>query len=285
LFLEPRVAFLASGEHTHFKVGAGIHHQNMHLLTNDGLGLPTDIWIPANNVLEPQKSWMINAAFGYRSDGGYQFGGDIYYKKLSKISSSFKEGAEIAVNEAVDWEALVPTGEGKAVGFEIYAEKEVGSNVFTTNYTYSTSTRTFPDLNTGRVFDFGYNRRHSFKFSYIFRLSKFSEFLVNWTYQSGAKFSMPENITINPNGAPVVLFLDKNNASFPDFHRMDVGFTFFSEYKRSRTKLFLGAFNAYNRSNPFYTELKRDVKEPGRFNFVQIALPGFTPTISYSLVF
>jgi hypothetical protein len=281
---QPRIALLANSDYVHFKLGASRMHQNMHILTNDGLGLPTDVWIPVSNRLAPQKSWLFNAAFGFRSDAGYRFGADVYYKLFSFISTS-REGGGTDIHAVSNWQDEIPTGKGTAYGFEIYAEKETGNNIFSTNYTYSISDRLFPDLNTNRPFDFGFNRVHNFKFSYVFRLSKFSEFLINWSYQSGNKFSLPINVTIDPNGIPVVIYKEKNNASFPDFHRLDLGFTFYNAYPWGRSKLFLGLFNAYNRQNPFYTELARDSKQNGKFYFNQYSLPSLLPTISFGISF
>jgi outer membrane receptor for ferrienterochelin and colicin len=282
--LQPRFSLLASSENVHFKVGASRMHQNLHILTNDGLGLPTDVWIPVSNIVSPQKSWLFNAAFGYRSDGGYRFGTDVYYKKFEDIST-FKAGGGLDINAASNWQSQVPIGNGTAYGVEVYVEKEIGSNIFSTNYTYSISDRLFPDVNTNRAYSFGYNRVHNFKCSYVFRLSKFSEFLINWTFQSGTSYSLPINATINPNGLPVVIYKDKNNATFPDYHRLDVGFTFYNERPWGRSKLFLGLFNAYNRTNPFYTELVRDSKQNGRFYFNQYSLPALLPTLSYGVAF
>ncbi|MGB4958712.1 MAG: carboxypeptidase-like regulatory domain-containing protein, partial [Saprospiraceae bacterium] len=192
---QPRFALLADGENLHFKLGASRMQQYMHLLTNNGLGLPSDIWLPANDRLAPQKSWIFSTSFGYRLNSGLRFGMDVYYKTLESISS-FKEGGDIDINDSREWQNSIPFGDGYAYGLETYIDKVVGKTLFGINYTYSISDRRFPDLNSGEIFPFGLNRTQSLKCSFTYRLSEFSEFLVNWAYMSGNYYSQPIDVSI-----------------------------------------------------------------------------------------
>lgn len=279
--IQPRFAFLADGENLHFKIGASKMQQYIHLLSNSGLGLPADVWLPSSDILAPQESWNFNTSFGYRLNSGVRFGADVYYKSFKNITS-FKEGSSIDISAGNDWETEVPVGKGNAYGFETYFEKVFGKTLFNINYTYSVSDRLFSDLNNGLVFPFHLNRNHSFKCSFNYRLTQFTEFLVNWTYQSGNYYSRPLNVTFNTS-KPTVIFPEKNNATFAPYHRLDAGFSLYNHYKWGRTKLFIGVYNAYNRNNPFYTDLVRDIKNSGKFEFRQFSLITVLPTISYSI--
>lgn len=281
---QPRIALLADGDHLHFKLGASRMVQYMHLLTNNGLGFPSDVWLPVSDIIAPQKSWIFNTSFGYRYNSGLRFGMEVYFKTMEEISTN-KEGIGLDIGQGTDWESEVPVGDGYAYGLESYVEKVLGKTLFSLNYTYSISDRRFADLNNGQKFPFGLNRDHSLKFSLTYRLSQFSEFLLNWSYMSGNYYSQPINATIEINGKPVVIFPLKNNATFPHFHRLDVGFSFYNVYKWGRAKFFLGLYNAYNRNNPFYTELVRNKETDGKFEFRQLSLLPVLPTLSYSISF
>jgi hypothetical protein len=282
--VEPRLAFLAESEQVHFKVGVSKMHQFMHLLSNNGLGFPNDIWLPVTNVLPAQKSWIFNAAFGMRYNSGFRYGAEVYYKIFDNITS-FREGAGQEINGIIDRQAEIPIGKGNAYGLETYFEKVTGKTLFNINYTYSISDRLFDDLNLGRDFPYGLNRNHSLKTSFTYRLSEFSEFLINWSYMSGNYYSRPINVTIDIDGRPVVIFEEKNNQRFPPFHRMDVGFSFYNIYKWGKAKFFIGLYNAYNRNNPFYTELVRNKTDNSRFEFKQFSLLPLLPSLSYSISF
>ena len=282
--IQPRLALLADGEHLHFKVGMARMQQYMHLLSNNGLGLPSDVWLPSSNILEPQKSWIFNSSFGYRLNSGWRVGADVYYKSFDNISS-YKEGGQLDISSGTEWETEIPVGKGYAYGLETYVEKVFGATLFNINYTYSVSDRIFADLNNGNQFPFNLNRNHSVKLSFTYRISQFSEFLVNWSYQSGNFYSKPINVTFGQTDRPVVIFPEKNNATFIPYHRLDVGFSFYNNYKWGRAKFFLGLYNVYNRNNPFYTDLVRDNDNSGKFQFRQFSLLPVLPTISYSISF
>lgn len=281
--LQPRISLLAGSESLHFKAGVSRLQQYMHLLTNNGLGFPSDVWLPASKILPPQKSWLFNAGFGIRNNEGYKVGTEVYFKTLDQITS-YREGANQDIANNTDWQSEIPVGEGYAYGLEAYAEKSAGKTLFNFNYTYSVSDRKFADLNLGRKFPFALNRTHSFKASFTYRLSDFSEFIVNWAYLSGNYYSQPINVTVDL-GRPVVIFSEKNNAKFAPFHRLDMGFSFYNAYKWGRAKFFIGVYNAYNRNNPFYTELVRDKENDSKFEFRQFSLLPLLPTISYSVSF
>lgn len=282
--LQPRLAFLSGSEQVYFKAGITRMQQYIHLLTNNGIGLPSDIWLPSTNKLKPQKSWIFNAGFGYKLNSGWKLGSDVYYKILEDISS-FKEGGNLNIDENSDWEHFVPVGSGTAYGVETYVEKVFGKTLLSANYTYSISDRKFDDLNNGIKYPFSFNRNHSLKTSLTYRLSEFSEFLVNWFYMSGNHYSSPLDVTIAIDGKPVVIFLEKNNSTFPPFHRLDIGFSFYNNYKWGRAKFFIGIYNAYNHTNPFYTQLVRSKTDINKFEFEQYSLIPFLPTLSYGVSF
>ncbi len=281
---QPRIAFLADSEHLHFKLGASRMMQYMHLLSNSGLGFPSDVWLPVSKIIAPQRSWIFNTSFGYRLNSGFRFGTEVYFKTFEDISS-FNEGGGLDISTGTDWESQIPVGQGYAYGLETYAEKVLGKTLFALNYTYSISDRRFNDLNNGIKFPFGLNRQHSFKLSFTYRISQFSEFLLNWSNMSGNYYSQPINVTIDVNGKPVVIFPQKNNATFPAFHRLDVGFSFYNSYRWGRAKFFIGVYNAYNRNNPFYTEVVRNRENDGKFEFRLVSLLPMLPTLSYSISF
>lgn len=155
--VQPRVALLADGGNLHFKAGASRMQQYIHMLSNDELGFPSDIWLPSTDKLAPQSSWIFNSSFGYKTNTGYRFGMEVYYKAFENLSV-FREGGNLQLNNEVDWESSIPLGNGYAYGFETFFEKVAGKTLFNINYTYSISDRRFADLNNGNKYPFSFNR-------------------------------------------------------------------------------------------------------------------------------
>lgn len=280
--IQPRLSLISGGDMTSFKAGITRMAQYVHQLNNNGLGFPTDIWMPSSEGLPVQKSWIFNMDFGVNLPNGYKIGLETYYKVFNSISDQ-REGAFLDVSGKSTWEASTSIGKGQAYGIDTYVEKSFGKTMFNINYSFAISDRIFTTINNGNVFPFDLNRRHSLKTSATYRISEFSEFLFNWSYMSGTPFSRPQDQVIVVNGRPQVVFPSKNNALFPDFHRLDLGFSFYNVYKWGRVKFFVGVYNAYNRLNPFFAELVPTKSDNHKFEFRQLSLLPLLPTISYSI--
>ncbi len=281
---QPRMTIVTGGDLVTFKAGVTHMAQYLHHLNNGGLGFPSDIFMPTSRFLPVQKSWIFNTDFQFNLGNGFLLGFEAYYKALNAINMQ-REGAFLDVGGSEPWEASVAVGKGHAYGLDTYLEKNIGKLLFNLNYSYAISNREFGAVNKGEVFAFDLNRRHSFKSIVTYRLSNFSEFLLNWSIMSGSPFSRPLNQIIITNGRPTIVFPEKNNALFPTFHRLDVGFSFYNVYKWGKAKFFVGVYNTYNRLNPFYTELVRTENNSNSYELRQLSLLPVLPTLSYSISF
>ena len=68
-------------------------NQYIHLLSSTGVGLPTDLWVPATNNVRPQRSNQV--AFGIAKDFIPQKSNvslEAYYKKMNNVIA-YKDGA------------------------------------------------------------------------------------------------------------------------------------------------------------------------------------------------
>lgn len=281
---QPRFALLTKNGPVTFKIGASNMMQYVHLLSNTGLGLPTDIWIGANDQLLPQTAWIYSSTFTFQPTKGYDFGLDVYYKNMNHLTS-FKEGEPVEINDITNWTDAVPAGTGEAYGVELYFEKYLGKTNIHSSYSYSVSNRTFADLNVGNPFPFSFNRQHTFKLNVYRKLSDFSEFSMNWIFASGNHYTRPEDIIIDVDGKIVLLYPEKNNTRFEPYHRLDIGFGFYNKFNWGKTKLFLGLYNVYNRKNYYYVDISRNRREPQKFELNSFALLPVTPNISYTVEF
>lgn len=64
------------------KAGFSTMRQYIHLLTNETIGLPTDLWLPTTERVKPQDAWQ--AAIGTAKTLGkdYEFSVEVYYKEM-----------------------------------------------------------------------------------------------------------------------------------------------------------------------------------------------------------
>jgi hypothetical protein len=55
-------------------------NQVIHLLTNSGIGLPTDLWVPATRIVPPQQSRQLAVGWAYNINDIYEVSVEGYYK-------------------------------------------------------------------------------------------------------------------------------------------------------------------------------------------------------------
>ena len=89
------------------KAGFSTMRQYIHLLTNENIGLPTDLWLPTTSKVAPEKSWQ--AAIGAAKTIGknYEISLEAYWKEMDGVIA-FREGSSFF--EFTDWESRITQG-------------------------------------------------------------------------------------------------------------------------------------------------------------------------------
>ncbi|WP_026629270.1 TonB-dependent receptor [Dyadobacter alkalitolerans] len=306
---EPRIsAALKLAKDFSVKASFAKMNQYVHLLSNTGLGLPTDLWVPTTDRVAPQQSSQV--AFGFAKDlekPGLALTLEGYYKKMNNIIS-YKEGSSFIsldgenANE-LDWEDNITTGKGWSYGAEFMVQKKTGKLSGWVGYTLSWTQWKFPELNFGKTFYPRYDRRNDISVVGIYELSKRITLSATWVYGTGnaltipiSKFSTyPNRFVPNPWGTPAYggnvtnEYGDKNGFRAEPYHRMDVAIQFHKKKKRHERTWEFGLYNAYNRRNPFFYNIdnKRDPGDPNRrINVLtRYSLFPVLPSFSYNFKF
>ena len=269
--------------------------QNLHFLRNTTVNLPTEIWVPSTDQIEPAEAWMGNLGYRYEINSTWELNMDVYYKKMNRILA-FLEGTE----GFEDWEENVASGVGESYGAEWQLRKTQGRMTGWVSYTLSRATRQFEELNLGRVYPYRYDRRHNLQMAAIFQLSPSVHLSATWGYASGFALTLPlvkftsvvPGQVIPPGGIPEVLDPErKNNIRMPDYHRLDLNVHFEWEGNgRFKHHLNVGVYNVYNRNNPLYYDIRRVLVNQQdvlftSYQFVEVQLAPILPIMSYQLSF
>lgn len=126
--LEPRimVRFLIN-EVSSIKAAFTINNQYVHLVSNNGSTLPTDIWVPSSLIVKPQRGNQYSLGyFRNFSANMFETSVEVYYKQLYN-QIEYKEGYTPQANE--DLEKSFVFGEGESYGAEFYIAKKTGGMV------------------------------------------------------------------------------------------------------------------------------------------------------------
>lgn len=270
--------------------------QYIHLLTNESIGLPTDLWLPTTEIVKPQDSWQ--AALGVAKSIGkdYEFSGELYYKEMKNVIA-FQEGASLFQFD--DWQTRVSQGDGTAYGMELFVQKKKGRLNGWIGYTLSWAWRQFDDINQGRRYPYKFDRRHDFEVTGSYKISDRVSVAATWVFSTGnavtlgtSKYQAPDP---NYDGYYFTWVTthtpERNNYRYRSYNRLDVGIDFTKKKKHWERTWSFGAYNGYNRKNPFFLTLDTDYEysPDGQVTeksvLKQISLFPVIPYVSYSFKF
>jgi hypothetical protein len=306
---EPRLsAALKLAKDFSVKASYAKMNQYVHLLTNTGLGLPTDLWVPTTDRVAPQQSSQVAAGLAKDLENqGLAITLEGYYKTMKNIIS-YKEGSSFIsldgsnANE-LNWEDNVTAGKGWSYGAEFMVQKKTGRLSGWVGYTLSWTKWRFPELNFGKTFYPRYDRRHDISVVGIYELSKRITLSATWVYGTGNALTIPisrytvfeNNILPGYNGGPISYggasteYGEKNGFRAEAYHRMDLAIQFHKKKKRHERTWEFGLYNAYSRKNPFFYNIstQEDKKNPSKSVNVltRYSLFPVLPSFSYNFKF
>jgi hypothetical protein len=261
--------------------------QYVHLLTNEGIGLPTDLWVPSTEDVTPQQSWQVALGAAKTFGTGYEVSLEGYYKEMKQLIS-YKEGASfLSFN---DWRDKVEQGEGESYGIEVFVQKKKGQTTGWLGYTLSWNNRHFENINSGEPYPFKYDRRHDVS---IVLSHQFTEGIFvsgTWVYGTGNAITLNEAryLPSNPSnsgsglneGSEVGIPSAKNNYRMRAYHRLDLGARFTKQKKRYQRTFSFGFYNTYSRKNPFFIYYSQADEK-----FKQVSIFPVIPYFSYGFKF
>lgn len=286
--LQPRIAgrYLLN-EQLSLKASYVQMAQFIHLLTNSGIGLPTDLWVPATDRVRPQtaQQWALGGAYNWRS--GYEISLEGYYKNMRNLIE-YREGADF-INVNQDWQDKVAVGDGRSYGAELLIQKKKGRTTGWLGYTLSWTDRQFDDLNFGERFPYKYDRRHDLGLAVVHEWRENIDVSATWVYGSGNTVTLPTAIYQSSGHSSffgeVYDYGERNGFRMRAFHRLDASITFRKQNRWGERAWVFGVYNAYARQNPFYMYLD-PASEPGQDSqFKQVSLFPIIPSISYRFNF
>lgn len=290
--LEPRLALRYQlSPITSFKGSYSAVYQYIHLLSNSGASLPTDLWYPSTELVKPQFSRQIAGGVNFLlAEGEYLLSNELYYKWMDNMID-FADGASFFVNPDIEQELVF--GRGWAYGNEIYLEKKQGKTTGWIGYTLSWSWREFPEINGGNQFPGRQDRRHDITLVLQHQISDRLTLSGNWIFGSGSVTTLPVGRflfqDIPGSGASMIpVFQERNTFRMANYHRLDFGLVWNLQPKWGEADLTFGIYNMYSRRNPYFIyfeEEKNNQGETTRFLPKQVSLFPIIPAITYNFKF
>ncbi|MEL6922889.1 MAG: TonB-dependent receptor, partial [Bacteroidota bacterium] len=234
LFPEPRLNLhYRPDARTTYNLAISRMVQYLHVISNNNIGLPNDLWVPTSGELPPQASWQVSAGFR-KNLNGWKLSVEGYYKYLQQVSR-YPEAASFPslddVNVDAFWESDLALGQGFSYGVETMISKSKGRFNGWLSYTLAWANRQFDEINGGEVFPFNFDRRHQLHLNAQYQLSRRWSLSANFNFGSGSPTTLQ---TSNEELGPFnVLFPTPTNSlglindyRMPVFHRLNLAINF-----------------------------------------------------------
>ncbi|MDH5599575.1 MAG: TonB-dependent receptor, partial [Cyclobacteriaceae bacterium] len=265
------------------KISFSYMTQYLHLLTNSGIGYPTDLWVPVTANIKPMISNQIVAGVSYLLGTKYHISVEGYYKAMDHVIE-YKEGASF-LNNKQGWESKVSVGNGESYGTEFFIEKKYGMWTGWIGYTLAWTYRQFYNINLEEIFPYRYDRRHDLEFTTSRSITKNIDFSANWVFGSGMPVTLPIAAfqTVGDYAAYDFYYGGRNSFRTRSYHRLDINFSFKKSKKYGERTWVVGLYNAYSRRNPFYTSVAYMTGEKARLE--QYGIFPIFPSVSYNFKF
>ncbi|MDD2488897.1 MAG: TonB-dependent receptor [Bacteroidales bacterium] len=276
------------------KAGYAMMNQNIHLLANGILSLPTDLWVPVTQKIAPITSHQISGGVFYQLKDWANLSFEAYYKKLNNVID-YKDGISSFNSSSDKWEEKVAQGKGEAYGMEFLVQRDKGKTTGWISYTLSWAFREYPngEINAGKRFYDRYDSRHQFNIVITHEFNDKIDATAAWVYNSGNRVSVPiasyydphasGEINQNNNFTPpniIEVYGERNNYIMPAYHRLDLSLNFHKKKKHGIRTWSINIYNVYNRKNAF---IIMTASEPNKLKAYSI-MP-IIPTVSYTYKF
>jgi len=274
-------------DNSSIKASAAHTYQYMHLISNNGTTLPTDVWVPSTYVVKPQAAWQYSAGY-FRNflDNKLETSVELYYKSMQN-QIQYKDG--YTPNNTADPELSYVFGNGQAYGAEFFVNKTEGKFTGWIGYTLAWTNQTFPLLNNGETFPAKYDRRHDVSVVGTYELNKKWTFSAVFIYGSGNAITLPTAFYFIDNNL-VEQFSKVNAYREPAYHRLDISATYTPHHSKPRkweSSWNFSIYNVYNHENPYflYVDAEGNAQSGIKLKVYEVYILPILPSVTYNFKF
>jgi hypothetical protein len=268
-----------------FKASAGLYYQFTNRIVREDVSAGSrDLWL-----LSDDKAIPVSHAIHYIAGGTYEtkqflFDVEAYYKNLFDLSEYTLRFVPNFIDNT-SYSEFFYTGKGYSRGIDFLLQKKFGKLTGWIGYTLSETRYKFSVYGDG-YFPANQDVTNEFKTVLIYKPIKNLTFSTTWIYATGKPYTAPAGgyVLNTPNGGNISFLIveGKNNARYPDYHRLDFSAKWdITAIKAFKSSISLSLFNVYDHTNVWYKEFSYDPSVG--LSETNVNLLGFTPTLTFSI--
>jgi hypothetical protein len=290
--LEPRFSFKYSfTEKNSTKISYQRMRQYLHLISNTTSIKPIDVWKTSDSHIKPQIGDQVALGYFHNfSSNEIETSIEFYYKKIQNILD-YKAGARLLLNEQLETDLL--EGNGRAYGIEISLRKNKGRLTGWASYSFSRTERQIDGgareekINNGHYYPSDYDKPHDFTMVAKYIINRRLSFNLNFTYSTGRPLTVPSSKYAVDNIWAIANYSERNTSRIPDYHRLDISFTYSGNLKRNKkwdNSWTFSIYNIYGRRNAYSVFFKPvDNAPPQAYKLSIFGSP--VPSLTYNFKF
>ncbi len=295
--MQPRIKLIWTPVSNHMISGSySKMSQFIHLLSNSGLGLPSDLWVPSTKFIQPQSAIQYSMNYTLNFKPGFYINAGGYTKSYTN-SLEYTSPVELfyflinnqnivpVYNTSRDWERNLLVGTTKSRGLELLVHKTEGNTKGWASATWSKTTRKFDGLNNGLPFPANHDKTWNLNFGLSRKFNEALNIGINFVYTTGNTFSLATEAYDSALGITLLKSNGRNNYRLPPFHQLGLNANYTIKGKYFNTILDLNIYNLYNRLNAYFIYIYENPLPPYNRYLRKVSILPFTPSISVSLQF
>ncbi|MCK5788214.1 MAG: TonB-dependent receptor, partial [Chlamydiia bacterium] len=286
--LQPRlsVRYMLT-ENTSIKLGYGNIKQYIHQISSTTIPSPVDFWITSGPNLKPQIGNQVSLGYFQNfSDSFLETSIEAFYKKTDN-SIDYIAGVDLHLNDNID--AALTQGNAYSYGLEFLLKRTEGKFNGWLAYTFSRSYQEMkgesPELaiNDGEKYPSMFDQPHQLTLVLNYRISNLIVLSSNFTYNSGRPITVPISKYSYGSVLSVNNYSKRNSYRMPDYHRLDLSITFYSQKKpnsKFNSEFIFSIYNVYARKNAYAISFDNNGQA-----YKTYILGTILPSISYIIKF
>lgn len=264
------------------------NYQYIHMASLSSSMLPTDVWMPCTDIIEPQFSTQYAAGyFRNFADNTYETSVEAYYKDMRNLIE-YKENTTSDDDMGDNPDNNFTFGNGYSYGVELFLKKRTGKLTGWVGYTWSHTRRKFPEINRGIEFPAKYDRRHDLSFIATYEFNPQWQASAVWVYATGNATTLPV-ARYFIDGRLQIIYGERNSYRMVPYHRADFSVTYTPKTeKKWQSSWNFSVYNMYNRYNPYFIYFDSDI-ELDKLSIItkakQVSLFSILPSVTYNFNF
>jgi hypothetical protein len=294
---QPRLKLIWTPHPKHMISGAYSQMtQFIHLLSNSGLGLPSELWVPSTEKISPQNAEQLSFSYTYNLNKSSYINVGAY-NRLIKNTLEYTTPVELfyflindqnivpVYNTSRDWERNILSGSSTSKGLEFLFHKSKGKTKGWASLTWSKTLKSFEEINEGVAFPASHDKTWNINSGLNHQFSGAFSMGMQFVYNTGNAFSLATEEYGSLLGITLLNSNGRNNYRLPDFHQLSLNSNYTIKKDKFNLTIGFNIYNIYNRLNAYYIYIYKNPSQPNDIISKKVSILPFTPSFTISTIF